>query len=65
MHISMEGVLVEEVDKEIIVTNLQLKSFPFIRYKLGDYITLDDNKMNCSCGLKHRIITEVTGRIGE
>ena len=64
MHISMEGVLVEEVDKEIIVTNLQLKSFPFIRYKLGDYITLDDNKINCSCGLKHRIITEVTGRIG-
>ena len=64
MHITMEGVLVEEVDNEIIVTNLQLKSFPIIRYKLGDYIALDRTGVACSCGLKHKIITEVTGRVG-
>ena len=30
MHINMEGVLVEEINDEIIVTNLQLNSFPII-----------------------------------
>ncbi|WP_243456784.1 phenylacetate--CoA ligase family protein [Polaribacter batillariae] len=65
MHINMEGVLVEEVDNEILVTNLQMNSFPIIRYKLGDYIKLAPKNQKCSCGLQHRIILEVTGRIGE
>ena len=62
MHINMEGVLVEEIDTEIVVTNLQMKSFPIIRYKLGDYIKLSDE--TCACGRHHKIIDEVTGRIG-
>ncbi len=44
MHISMEGVIVEEVENEILVTNLQMTSFPIIRYKLGDYIALASRK---------------------
>ncbi len=64
MHITMEGVLVEEIDNEIIVTNLKLKSFPFIRYKLGDYIALDKTNKICKCGLSHQILNEVTGRVG-
>ncbi len=62
MHINMEGVIVEEIDNEIIVTNLQMKSFPIIRYKLGDYIKLSDKK--CYCGMQHKTIDEITGRIG-
>jgi len=62
MHINMEGVLVEEIDHEIVVTNLQMHSFPMIRYRLGDYIKLSDK--TCTCGLQHQIIKEVTGRIG-
>jgi len=46
MHINMEGVIVEEVNNEIIVTNLQMKSFPIIRYQLGDYIKLAPVKRN-------------------
>lgn len=65
MHINMEGVLVEEVDKEIIITNLQMQSFPIIRYKLGDYVTLAKKEKKCSCGMEHYIIEEITGRIGE
>jgi len=64
MHITMEGVIVEEMDNEIVVTNLKLKSFPFIRYKLGDYIALDALGTKCKCGLQHPIIKEVTGRVG-
>jgi len=64
MHINMEGVLVEEINNEILVTNLQMKSFPIIRYQLGDYIKLASKNKHCSCGRNHLIIEDVTGRIG-
>ncbi|MFK5957308.1 MAG: phenylacetate--CoA ligase family protein, partial [Lutibacter sp.] len=64
MHINMEGVIVEDIDNEIVVTNLQMKSFPIIRYKLGDYIKLAPKTKVCECGMQHQILEEVTGRIG-
>ncbi len=64
MHINMEGVLVEEVEGEIIITNLQMKSFPLIRYKLGDHVTLASKDKECPCGRAHHIIEEITGRVG-
>lgn len=64
MHINMEGVIVEEIDNEILVTNLQMTSFPIIRYKLGDYVKLAPKEEKCSCGMYHQIIKEVTGRVG-
>jgi len=63
MHINMETVIVEEIDNEIIVTNLVSKSFPIIRYKLGDYIKIDGTT-KCKCGMQHFIISEITGRVG-
>ena len=65
MHINMEGVIVEEIDHEIVVTNLQLHAFPVIRYQLGDYIRLATKTAKCECGMQHLIIEEVTGRIGQ
>lgn len=65
MHLNMEGVIVEEVNNEILVTNLHLLSFPIIRYKLGDYIKLAPKDAQCSCGKNHLILSEVIGRIGE
>ena len=65
MHINMENVIVEEVNKEIIVTNLASFSFPIIRYKLGDYIKLLPTDKYCKCGLEHPIIKEVSGRVGK
>ncbi len=65
MHLNVEGVLVEEIENEIVVTNLQQYSFPIIRYKLGDYIRLNKLGVICKCGLKHPILEEVTGRIGK
>lgn len=65
IHVNMEGVIVEEIQGKIVVTNLQMKSFPIIRYELGDYIKLNINDEKCSCGLSHKSIIEITGRIGE
>lgn len=62
MHINMETVIVEEVDNEILVTNLVSTSFPIIRYRLGDYVKLGES--GCGCGMAHPIIKEVTGRVG-
>lgn len=64
MHIAMENVIVESIDNEIVVTNLFSFSLPIIRYKLGDYIDLDDQSQ-CQCGRGHHIIKEVTGRVGK
>ncbi len=64
MHITMENVIVEVVDDKIIVTNLHSFSFPIIRYELGDYVVMGDG-YQCSCGRKHTVIREVTGRIGK
>ena len=64
LHINMEGVIVEELNHEIIVTNLRMSSFPIIRYQLGDYIRLAPKEEICKCGMKHRMIEEITGRIG-
>jgi phenylacetate-CoA ligase len=63
MHITMENVIVEKENNEIIVTNLVSKSFPIIRYRLGDYVELD-KKIKCSCGMAHHIIKDVMGRVG-
>jgi phenylacetate-CoA ligase len=65
MHLNMEGVIVEEIDHEIVVTNLQMHAFPIIRYQLGDYIRLAPKTDICECGNQHAIIEEVTGRIGQ
>lgn len=64
MHINMETVIVEEEYNEIIVTNLISKSFPIIRYKLGDSIEID-KITRCDCGMQHYIIKEVLGRVGK
>jgi phenylacetate-CoA ligase len=64
MHINMEHVIVEEEDGEIIVTNLLSYSFPFIRYRLGDHISMAGG-IECPCGRKSPVISEITGRIGK
>lgn len=65
MHINTEGVFVEEENGEMIVTNLVARSFPVIRYKLGDYISLRPKDFKCSCGMQHPVLESVTGRVGK
>ena len=65
MHIASENVIVEEENGEILITNLLSKSFPIIRYKLGDSIELEDPAFKCPCGRSHPIIKSVLGRVGK
>lgn len=62
MHVNEETCYVEIKDGKIIVTNLISRSFPIIRYELGDYISM--NSENCSCGRSHYIIDDILGRVG-
>jgi phenylacetate-CoA ligase len=63
LHVNEEHVIVEIENGEIVVTNLLSHSFPFIRYRLGDYIRLREG-FACSCGRKGLIIGDITGRVG-
>lgn len=65
MHINSENVIVEIEDGEILVTNLVSHSFPIIRYKLGDKISLAPEEFRCNCGRQHPVILDVLGRVGK
>ncbi len=65
LHIHVEGVYVEEENGEIIVTNLVMRSFPVVRYRLGDMIKLKPADYTCPCGMAHPVIEEITGRVGK
>lgn len=65
MHINMENVVVEEENGEIIVTNLLSRSFPIIRYRLGDFVKLAPSDFKCSCGRAHPVVLDVLGRVGK
>lgn len=65
MHINSENIIVEVDNGEIVVTNLMSKSFPIIRYKLGDQVTLAPADFACKCGRQHPVILDVLGRVGK
>jgi phenylacetate-CoA ligase len=64
MHINEENVILEEVDGQVVVTNLNAFSLPILRYALGDAITIDRTTA-CACGRKSGIVKEVLGRVGK
>jgi len=47
----------------VIATDLNNFSFPFIRYKVGDMANIEKNI--CSCGRKSKLIGKVLGRTGK
>lgn len=63
MHVNTDHVIVEVEDDEIVVTNLVSFSFPFIRYRLGDYVRLRGH-VACACGREGPAVEEISGRVG-
>lgn len=72
LHINAEHIIVEVVDEsghpcrpgetgEIVVTELDNKVFPFIRYKIGDIGILSDRA--CLCGRGLPMLEKVEGRV--
>lgn len=63
IHVNIENVILEQnEDGELLVTNLSSYSFPVIRYRLGDMVTLSDT--TCGCGRKHPVLKDILGRKG-
>jgi phenylacetate-CoA ligase len=70
MHLMLPGVYLEVIrdgqqvfnqDGEIVVTELNFKSFPFIRYRLNDIGRILTN--GCQCGSNYPVIEITKGRI--
>jgi len=59
LHYFMERAIIEDVNGEMIVTDLWNKAMPFIRYRNGDSVKFLNKK--CSCGRKLPLI-KVKGR---
>ena len=62
LHYFMERSIIEEVDGEMIVTDLWNKAMPFIRYRNGDSIKFLNKK--CPCGRKLPLI-QARGRTND
>lgn len=63
LHVNVEDVVLETTsDGDLLVTNLASETFPIIRYSLGDSVRL--SSAECSCGRKHPLLAEVSGRRG-
>jgi phenylacetate-CoA ligase len=66
LHISSENLLVEEVElgdgvSELVITNLENFSMPFVRYAIGD--TGELSSQDCICGRGLPRIKEIGGRV--
>lgn len=47
---------------ELLVTSFTTKGTPLIRYRIGDYICLEDPSKKCSCGSTFPIVKSIEGR---
>lgn len=59
-HIDSDYRIVEFLDGEIVVTSLTNYAMPLLRYKVGDYGSLKNEK--CSCNRKLSLIKSIEGR---
>lgn len=62
LHYVMERAIIEDLNGEILVTDLWNKAMPFIRYKNGDSVLFLEKK--CSCGRNLPLI-KVKGRTND
>ncbi|MCK5723887.1 MAG: phenylacetate--CoA ligase family protein [Gammaproteobacteria bacterium] len=62
LHSFMERAIIEDIDGEMIVTDLWNKAMPFVRYRNGDSIRFLNKK--CSCGRELPLI-KVKGRTND
>ncbi len=64
LHITEEHVILEnDENNELILTDLDNYSFPFIRYKNGDKAIISNSP--CKCGRKSKLISKIQGRTSD
>jgi phenylacetate-coenzyme A ligase PaaK-like adenylate-forming protein len=60
LHVCEDEVILESVDGRTLATGLSNRTFPFIRYDLGDDITLTSEP--CPCGSAYTRVADISGR---
>lgn len=60
LHVCEDEVILERVDGRTLATGLSNLTFPFIRYDLGDEITMMSEP--CPCGSAYARVADITGR---
>ncbi|WP_211296146.1 phenylacetate--CoA ligase family protein [Mycobacterium aquaticum] len=60
LHVCEDEVILESVDGRTLATCLSNRTFPFIRYDLGDEITMTSEP--CACGLAYTRVADISGR---
>jgi phenylacetate-CoA ligase len=64
LHVSPERAIIETgKNSEIIITDLDNRATPFIRYQVGDQVTVSNEQ--CTCGRQSLKILNVKGRTGD
>lgn len=64
LHVTEEHVILQtDKNNEIILTDLDNYTFPFIRYKNGDKAIISDRL--CTCGRKSQLISKIQGRTSD
>jgi phenylacetate-CoA ligase len=64
LHVIEERTVLElDADENVIVTDLDNLSFPFIRYRNGDRALQAERP--CSCGRQHQLLARILGRLGD
>jgi len=68
MHINTESIIVETDDEgRLLVTNLRNHAMPMIRYRIGDFVDIEDDpdREACSCGSRLPTIGEIRGKTND
>lgn len=60
LHVCEDEVILEQVDGRTLATGLSNRTFPFVRYDLGDAITLLTEP--CPCGSAFARVADIDGR---
>lgn len=66
LHLTEERLIVETIPQEhglggkLVITDLDNRAFPFLRYEIGDLA--DGDPLPCPCGRSHRRLSAVRGR---
>jgi phenylacetate-coenzyme A ligase PaaK-like adenylate-forming protein len=60
LHVCEDEVILERVDGRTLATGLSNRTFPFIRYDLGDEITMTSEP--CACGSAFTRVADISGR---
>ncbi len=73
LHLELQSGVFEVLDENdqptrcgrLVVTSFTTEGTPLIRYDIGDSVTLEDEKITCTCGNHNPLVREILGRIDD